>query len=114
VNTTDQIDAKPFVEQLFQALQTKSFLAAPPAPVSAPIVPAQPPAINPNPPANAPTGPSAVSAIRANVAPEAGPSGKRENGDVEMGGQGSSGPRPGGRQRCYDYHGMCSLYLERL
>ena len=81
------------------------------------MVPIQPPAINPNLPANAPTGPSAVSALRQNATPaEAGPSGQREGGDVEMGGQdkgrGQGSGSGSGRQRCFDYHGMF-FYVSR-
>lgn len=107
-----QIDSKPFVEQLFSTLQTKSFLssAAQAAPATAPVIPAQPPAINPNPPPNAPTGPSAMLPSRPHDAmPTAGPSGRRDAGDVDMDGRqadGSGNANGDGnqRKRCFDYH----------
>lgn len=106
------LDAKPFTELLYKTLLDKSCItavAAPSASTIAPSLPSKPiqaPAINPNPPANAPTGPSVVSSYRPPnvIPPTAGPSIKRDNGDVDM--EGGNGPAQNqGRRKCYDYHG---------
>lgn len=108
-----------FIDQMFETLQTKSFLSSPSTapvqtgPVSAPTAPkalqtqAAPAVVSsyrPEPPANAPTGPAAAQPIAGPSNPRSAPSGENgqaARGDVEMGENG----QPGKRQKCRDYHG---------
>ena len=113
----DEAESLPFVNLLFETLQTKSFMPAAAAPAPA-INPAGTTAAHSIAPVSSfrppPTGPSSSTPFTPPQQPEAGPSTARapsagQEGmevDVEMGEDGKPGApaQKRGKKPCYDYH----------